>query len=171
MLWMIGGIIVAVIIFCITCMFVNNEDLILSIVCLMFASVIFGFVGGLFGDPIGYEEPVLVNEIELVSLNNTVSSEGGGNMFYVSVSASNVYTYRYEVKDKYNLGGKSYETDTKSDNVTEVESNECQKPVLKVYERKPIKKWWISFSIGAKPIEEYVFYVPEGTIQKEISLK
>ena len=28
MLWMIGGIIVAVIIFCITCMFVNNEDLI-----------------------------------------------------------------------------------------------------------------------------------------------
>ncbi len=91
-------------------------------------------------------------------------------MFYVSVSASNVYTYRYEVKDKYDLGGKSYETDTKSENVTEVESKECTKPVLKIYKRKP-KRSWITFAIGQPSKLEYVFYIPEGTIQKEVILK
>ena len=170
MLWIIGGIIVAVVLFWFACDFIDSEVLAHIFIVLTVVSFFFGIFWGLFGEPIAYRDPVLVDEIELVSLNNTVSSEGGGNMFYVSVSASNVYTYRYEVKDKYNLGGKSYETDTKSNNVTEVESKECTKPVLKVYERKP-KRSWITFAFGHSPKTEYVFYVPEGSIQKEIVLK
>ena len=170
MLWIIGGIVVAIGLFWFACTFIDSEALAYPLIILMIVTFFFGIFWGFFGDPIGYEEAVLVDEIELVSLNNTVSSEGGGNMFYVSVSASNVYTYRYEIKDKYNLGGKSYETDTKSGNVTEVESKECKTPVLKVYERKP-KRSWITFSFGHSPKLEYVFYVPEGTIQKEIILK
>ena len=170
MLCIIGGIIIACAIFWLLGEFVIDETLMTPLIVLMVFVFGFGIIWGLFGEPIGYKEPVLVDEIELVSLNNTVSSEGGGNMFYVSVSANNVYTYRYEVKDKYNLGGKSYEMATLSDNVTEVESKECKKPVLKVYEKKP-KRSWITFAFGSSSKVEYVFYVPEGTIKKQVVLK
>lgn len=119
--------------------------------------------------PTGYKEPVLVNEIELVSLNNELSSTGEGDLFYVSVTADNTYSYRYEVNDKYNLGGKSYKVGTVSENVTEVEKEKCDKAVLKVYKVKP-KITVVSFGLFASKTE-YVFYIPEGTIQKEVSLK
>lgn len=130
--------------------------------------IIFGIAYGLF-IPTGYKEPVLTEKIELVSFNNELVSSGEGKLFYVSVSADNTYSYRYEVNDKYNLGGKSYEIGTVSKNVTEIESSECDKAVLKVYKVKP-KITFISFGLGASKTE-YVFYVPEGTIQKEIALK
>lgn len=127
-----------------------------------------GFCIGLFL-PTGYKEPVLVNEIELISLNNELTSTGKGNWAYVSVTADNTYSYRYEVNDKYNLDGKSYKIGTVSENVTEVETKECDKAVLQVYKVKP-KITLVSFGLGASKTE-YVFYVPEGTIQKEIVLK
>ena len=108
MLWIIGGIIVAIVLFWFAGEFIDSEILAEILIILTVVSFFFGIFWGLFGEPIAYRDPVLVDEIELVSLNNTVSSEGEGNMFYVSVSASNIYTYRYEVKDKYDLGGKSY---------------------------------------------------------------
>lgn len=134
-------------------------------------SVIVFFLGIFIGIfmPTDYQETVLVNEIELVSLNNEITSTGDENLFYVSVSADNTYSYRYEVNDKYNLGGKSYKVGTVSENVTEIESSECDKAVLQVYKVKP-KVTFVSFGLGASKIE-YVFYVPEGTIQKEIASK
>lgn len=130
--------------------------------------IIFGIAYGLF-IPTGYKEPVLTEKIELVSFNNELVSSEDGNLFYVSVFADNTYSYRYEVNDKYNLGEKSYEIGTVSKNVIEIESSECDKAVLQVYKLKS-KSTFVSFGLWNGEIE-YVFYVPEGTIQKEIALK
>lgn len=106
-----------------------------------------------------YEEPVLVDEIQLVSLNNSVAS-----VSYVYVTPNNVYSYRYEVENTTDLLGKMYETDTISGNVKEIESSECEQAVLRVYVSKPKGKF------GAVKYT-YVFYVPEGTIVKDVILK
>ncbi|MBQ8044318.1 MAG: hypothetical protein IJ272_09295 [Clostridia bacterium] len=115
----------------------------------------------------GYEQAEVVQEIELVSLSNTVASEGEGNLIYVSVSAGNVYSYRYKVENTTGLSGNAYETNTVSSNVTEVESDECTQPLLIVYVSKA-KSNLFCFGIGK--VKSYVFYVPTGTISKEINL-
>lgn len=168
MLWIIGGIVLAVIILIIGVCLCWDAEPVSLIVSAVFLG---GIVLGLFFPVKEYTEAVLISEVELVTLNNNISSQGSGGVFYVSVSSTNVYSFRYEVEDKYNLGGNSYETATLTKNITEVESKDCNKPVLKIYEKRPIKNKWISFSLFDFPIKEYVFYVPEGTIQKEISLK
>lgn len=174
MLWIIGGIVGAIFFMIILCYIASilsfELDEFLITICTV-GILVFGLYCGLCGEPQGYTEPILKYEVELVSLNNTIGSQGGGNLWYVTISSGNVYTYRYEINDKYNIGGKAYKTNTLFGNVTEIESKECTKPVLKVYEREPRKNKWISFSIDAKTKTEYVFYVPEGTIQKEIILK
>jgi len=168
MLWIIGGIILAVFIFIVGVWLGWDGEPICALI-LIFLGI--GILSGLWSPAKGYTESILIDEVELVTLSNNIASQASGGLFYVSVSPTNVYSFRYEVEDKYNLGGKHYETDTLTNNVTEVESKECKKPVLKIYEKKPIKNKWISFSISSAPIKEYVFYVPEGTKQKEINLK
>ena len=132
-------------------------------------TVVFSIAFGLFVPLEGYEDKAkLIKETELVSLSNTVASEGHGGLFYVSVSANNVYTYRYEVDDEYNISGTSYKVGLLDENVTEVESKDCKIPVLKVYERKA-KKGLFTLSLFQNRTE-YVFYVPEGSVVKEIFL-
>ena len=123
---------------------------------------------GIFVPVQGYEESEFVKETQLVSLSNDTVSQGSKGIFYVSISADNVYSYRYEVDDNYGLSGKAYKVGTVSKNVTEVESSECKVPVLKVYNKKG-KKGLFTFAAFTDETE-YVFYVPEGTIVKEISL-
>jgi len=168
MLWIIGGIVLAVIFFIIGLWLGWDGE---PISFLVSAALVIGIVIGLLSPVKEYTDLSVIKEVELVSLNNNVASRGSGGVFYVSVSTNNVYSFRYEVENKYDLGGKAYETATLSNNVTEIESAECIKPVLKVYEKKPIKNKWISFSLFDSSIKEYVFYVPEGTIQKEIVLE
>lgn len=115
----------------------------------------------------GYEDPVLVNEIELVSLSNSVESEGKGNLCYVSISANNVYSYRYETNENYGIDGNAYKVGTISENVTEIESKDCTTPVLKVYKQKGKTNWFV---FSDRDIISYVFYVPNGTISKEVKL-
>lgn len=113
------------------------------------------------------EEAILIDEVELVALSNDVSSEGRGILF-VSVSANNVYSYKYEVDNPYGSDGESFETKTVSGNVIETESSQCQKAVLRVYERKPKTSVW---TFCWETQVEYEFYVPEGTIDREVTLK
>lgn len=115
----------------------------------------------------GYHEPELKEEIELVSLNNSIESEGGGGLFYVSVTAGNVYSYRVEVPNITDKEGKMYELKTVSENVKELETN-TTKAVLRVYEAKP-KRWLWTFAIGASETS-YVFEVPYGSISHDIAL-
>ena len=124
---------------------------------------------GLFVPIQGYSDKAeLISETKLVTLSNQVVSEGHGGLFYVSVSANNIYTFRYEVDDKYEISGKSYKVGLLDGNVTEVESKNCKVPVLKEYKRKA-KKGLFTFAFFQNR-KEYVFYVPEGSIVKEVSL-
>lgn len=118
-----------------------------------------------------YNDWELVEETPLVSLSNTTASEGHGTLFYVSISAENVYTYRYEIDSEFSTGtSKEYKIATLDDNFNVIESEDpnCTKPVLLHYRRYPKKSIW-TFGLGSDDI--YDFYVPEGSITKEINLK
>lgn len=121
--------------------------------------------------PTDYEEEwELRKQTELVSLSNTTETEGGG-FLYVNVSARNVYTYRYEISSELGTDTSSeYETATISENVIESEDSNCEVPMLLEYIRKPKATIW-TFGSNAEPYIKYVFYVPKGTIQREIKLE
>lgn len=129
--------------------------------------LVFSVFIALFVPVAGFNEPELVEEIELVSLNNSVVSEGRGGLFYVSVTAENVYSYRVEVPNTSEKEGKMYELKTVKGNVKELETDTA-KAVLRVYKAKP-KRWLWTFTIGASETS-YVFVVPYGSITHEIAL-
>lgn len=110
----------------------------------------------------------LHEQIQLVSLSNGLATQGGGFM-YVSVSAENAYSYRYEIDSKFGSEtSKEYVVDVVSGNVEEIEDINCETPVLLKYKNKlGISKWRIILPGEAT---KYVFYVPEGTISHEIKL-
>ena len=116
-----------------------------------------------------YKDWKLKKETELVSLSNRQSAKGGGAIF-VSITTENVYTYRYEIDSKFGTEtSKEYVVDTVSGFVEEVEDIKCEMPLLMEYKSKfRVGFWRIAFPGEAT---QYIFYVPEGTIQKEISLK
>ena len=117
---------------------------------------------------LGYNEREVETTVELVSLGTDVTSVGSGNRRYVTVSGEKVYTYRYEVENTTELEGTMYKTATISGNVEEIESAECETPMLYVYVEKTKNAWWFSFNTGDRYI--YVFYVPEGTIVRDVTL-
>jgi len=117
----------------------------------------------------GYSDWELVEEKELISLSNSLGTEGYGGI-YVSLSAENVYTYRYEIESEFGTEtSREYVTKTISFNVQEIEDPNCQKPVIRTYLKKAKKTAW-TFALGANEYS-YVFYVPEGTISKEVNLQ
>ena len=127
---------------------------------------------GLFCPLSGYNDWKLAEETPLVSLSNSTASEGKGNLIYVSISAENVYSYRYEIESEIKSeNGKTYKVDTKSEKdgiITETEDSNCKTPTLRHYTRTYKKSIW-TFGIGHDDL--YDFYVPEGTITKESILK
>lgn len=110
----------------------------------------------------------LHKQTQLVSLSNGLATQGGGFMF-VSVSAENAYSYRYEIDSRFGTEtSKEYVVDVVSGNVEEIEDINCETPVLLKYKNKlGISKWRIILPGEAT---KYVFYVPEGTISHEIKL-
>lgn len=139
--------------------------IVLAIVC-----VISGFIAGIIEPVSGYGEPEIVSTVELVSLRDETVSEGTGRLFYVSVSGTNSYTYYVEVDSPYaSSSQKAYESNTISDsNVTIVEDDSYTEAKLVTYVRHGKKSFW-TFAAGAKQYE-YVFYVPTGTIARDVSL-
>ena len=139
----IGIVIIAVLIF--VGIEIKINDTIFSVI---FVGVILSsLVIGLFYPAKGFTDWQLVKETELVTLSNSVASQGSGRMFYVSISADNVYSYRYEIESEFKTeGSKSYKVDTVSgDNVEEIEeanssNNDCSgnvTPSFFVLELKP----------------------------------
>lgn len=113
----------------------------------------------------GYEESELVEEIELATFSNNTDSIDSDSLLYVEVSASDVYSYRYEVPNTSTVEGKMYKVATVSGNITELETN-TDKPVLQIYEAKAKKSIW-GLAIGQKKTS-YVFVVPTGSISYSI---
>lgn len=135
-------------------------------------SVVFagGICAGLFVPVKGYTDWKEKERIDLVSLNN--STVGGSKGFiYVSVSSDNVYSYRHEVDSEFGTkDSKEYVLETVlGSKVVEVEDPTIDTPYLIVYERKGKKSIW-SFALLNEQ-QKYVFYVPEGSIERATKLK
>ena len=121
--------------------------------------------------PWKYEEGQKVEEYELVSLRDEVSSVGEGNRRYISIYAENSYTYYLETEVPASYGeGTTYKAYTISGrNVFIMEDDKyIDDAKLVKYVLKPKNRFWSSGIVADK--FEYVFYVPEGSIVKNISL-
>lgn len=146
---------------------IGDSGISMPLTMLWAVCVLGGIFIGIFV-PVEYHEWELKEETELVSLSNSTVTEGGG-IIYVSLSGENTYTYRYEISSEFGTETSTeYEVGTISNNVIESEDKNCEVPVLRTYVRKGKATIW-TFGLG-KEIK-YVFYVPEGTIQKDVKLK
>ena len=127
-----------------------------------------GVVVGLFVPIVGYEETT--ETVELVSLNDGLASSGGTTgIWYVSIEADNHYTYYTEVDSKYAEGNaKAYKSYVVSGNVTVIEDDSYTDAKLVTYTKKPKMTFW-SFAFWFDEVE-YVFYVPTGTVVRNISV-
>ena len=130
--------------------------------------ITFAIVIGVFEPISGYKEWELIRETELISLSNDIASGGTGRL-YVSLSADNVYTYRYEISSEFGTEtSKEYKTTPLTGkDVEEIEDPNCEVPVIRVYQRDAKRTIW---TFGVYGETKYVFYVPEGTIAKEVKL-
>lgn len=135
-----------------------------------FVVVLVGCTIGVVVPVNGFNEWKLTQETELVTLSNSLAS-GGVGMIYVSLSADNAYTYRYEIDSEFGTEmGKTCKTQTLvGKDVEEVEDPNCEKAVVRVYQREGKRTIW-TFALGTEETK-YIFYVPEGTISKEVTLK
>ena len=147
-----------------------NENLGGGLIGIAIVCVIGGIFIGILVPVSGYEEAQIVSNTELVSLRNDSVSEGTGALFYVSISATNSYTYYVEIDSPHaSSSQKAYKSKTISDsNVTIVEDDSYTEAKLVKYVKNGKKTFW-TFAVGAKEYE-YVFYVPTGTIARYVSL-
>lgn len=169
MLSIIIGVVIIVVLIFLGTEWIDINSIVFSVI--FTGVVIVAGVIGLFYPVKGYTDWQLVKETELVTLSNSVSSQGIGRMFYVSISADNVYSYRYEIESEFKTeGSKSYKVDTVSgDNIEEIEEPNSSKAILQEYHRKGKMSIW-SFAFFSDETR-YVFRVPKGTISREVALK
>lgn len=144
----------------------SSRGLKLYLLCFLF--VLAGFFVGTFVPVSGIEETV--STTKLVSLRDETISEGSKRHFYISISGNNSYTYYVEVDSPHASGSqKAYKSDTiSSDNVTIIEDDSYTDAKLVTYERHGKETFWTFGAFFEDP--EYVFYVPTGTIVRDVSL-
>ena len=174
MLTIIIGIILAVAIVFIAIR-TNSEDAMnccnmIAVIVILVAIAIGSGINTVGSHPVsGYTEWELINETELITLSNGMAS-GGTGLIYVSLSADSTYTYRYEIDSEFGTEtSKEYQTETlRGSNVIEVEDPNCKTPVIRIYQREGKRSIWTFGLFNTQ--YKYVFYVPEGTIYKEVKL-
>ena len=166
MLTIILGIVVAIILTFVFLLLGADLD----VATVIFVILVLGAIGmGVFYPISGYQDWELKQETELISLSNDIAS-GGSGIVYVSLSADNVYTYRYEINSEFvTETSREYKTATLTGNgVEEIEDPNCDVPVIRVYQRNGKMSFW-TFAVASREYK-YVFYVPEGSISKEVKL-
>lgn len=166
MLTIIIGIILSIILTAILWEVSNSMSFLLGVF-----GILISICFGLFFPFSGYKDWKLIKETKLVSLSNSTVS-GGTGLVYVSLSADNSYTYRFEVDSTFgNKSSQKYKTATivNDNNITEIEDSKCQEPILMEYKRTAKKSIW-TFGLLSNETS-YVFNVPEGTISKDIKLR
>ena len=174
MLTIIIGIILAVAIVFIAIR-TNSEDAMnccnmIAVIVILVAIAIGSGINTVGSHPVsGYTEWELINETELITLSNGMAS-GGTGLIYVSLSTDSTYTYRYEINSEFGTEtSKEYQTETlNGSNVIEVEDPNCKTPVIRIYQREGKRSIWTFGLFNTQ--YKYVFYVPEGTIYKEVKL-
>ena len=88
----------------------------------------------------------------------------------MTLSADNSYTCRYEINSEFGTEtSKEYRTATLvNQDVEEIEDINCNRPIVMVYQREGKMSLWTFGWLNTQT--KYVFYVPEGTIYKEVKL-
>jgi len=175
MLWILIGLAVIALIAWIIFWIIEVDDNQVGIAVIIAIILIFGLIIGIYCAIIDsidwkYEEGQKVEEYELVSLREEITSVGEGTRKYVSIYAENSYTYYLEVELPASYGeGTPYESYTVSgENVFIMEDDAyINNAKLVKYVCKPKNRFWNSGIVSNK--EEYVFYVPTGSIVKNIS--
>lgn len=168
--WLLVGILGAVIGFVIALVLVVNFDMSDSYVLFfVFFPLMLGLLFSLCGNT-GYNEKTLVSTEPLIALSDGLASSGGGGLFYLSVSANNMFTYYTEVESEYaSENSSTYASKTVPGSMVIVaEEKNNTEPRLVVYEQTGKKSFW--YFNKPPTIIEYVFYVPEGTIQRNVAL-
>lgn len=168
MLTIIIGIVLAIIFVLISIFYGKSEEFVKIMWSLAFLVVIAALMVGTILPINGCENWELVEETELITLSNDVAS-GGTGVVYVSLSAGNIYIYRYEIDSEFDTEtSREYKIETLTgEDVEEIEDPNCEVPVIRVYQREAKRTVW-TFACYAET--KYVFYVPEGTISREIKL-
>ena len=115
----------------------------------------------------GFNEKMLSYEVELIPLKQ--SSE---NKCYITQYASETdtlyYKYAYDNSKEYEIDGILYQEENVRCISSKVyESKDCSKPILKVFVREP-KTGLFTLNLFSYKEYEYIFYVPEGTVIKNI---
>lgn len=134
------------------------------------AILLLGFTVLLSGIPLqGFEAPTLYEEKELLQLKDVSETE---NVYFVdeynSTDGTLFLKYAYDNSKIYDIDHIFYEEKSVAWKYSKIfESKDCSKPILKVFVIKP-KKGLFTFDILKIREYEYVFYVPEGTVIKNI---
>ena len=164
--WILIGIVLVIVVGYIGSMITDDTESIVS-PCVVIMGI--AIIIGVFVPVSGYHEATITNTVKLVSLKDSTESTGGG-LFYVSIGAENVYTYYIEVESEYATGSsKAYKSKTlEADGVLIVEEENCTSPRLVTYSEKPKRTFW-TFALAGDD-NNYVFYVPVGTVRGEISV-
>lgn len=168
--WLLVGIVGAVIGFVIAMVLMIKWDV--SEVCIPYCigiPILVALLISLNGNDNNYNEKTVVLEEPLIALSDGVASSGGG-LFYVSVSANNMFTYYTEVESEHaSENSSTYVSKTVPGSmVVIVEEKNNIEPRLVVYEQTGKKSFW--YFNTPPTITEYVFYVPEGSIQRNMTL-
>ena len=100
----------------------------------------------------GYKEAVLKEEIDLQQLDVSCKLEDKTDIYLVT-SYNSVYLFKPNESDEVQTEGKN--------NVTYIQTAECEKPILRIYERKPKAGL---FSFGGETLTELEFYLPENSV-------
>lgn len=171
----LAGILVAILLIGIIFAYTSRSSNPDASICIALAVIAIGSVfcgiGAGIREPVsGYEEPEVFSTTELVSLRTDTISEGMDKLFYVSISGTNSYTYYIEVDSTYaSEAQKAYKSETISGkNVTIIEDDSSMDAKLVTYVRRGKKSFW-TFATRTEKYE-YVFYVPTGTIARNVSI-
>lgn len=168
--WLLVGIVGAVIGIVIAMVLMIKWDV--SEVCIPYCigiPILVALLISLNGNDNNYNEKTVVLTEPLIALSDGVASSGGG-LFYVSVSANNMFTYYTEVESEYaSENSRTYVSKIVLGSMAViVEEKNNTEPRLVVYEQTGKKSFW--YFNTPPTITEYVFYVPEGSIQRNMTL-
>ena len=170
MLTIILGILVAGLIFFILLRVNASDDTAYGVITLSVVIVIVSIIAGLFVPISGYYDWKPAERKDLVSLSDSSCISGAKGIIFISISSSNIYTYRYEVDSEFGTDtSKEFVTETvDGECVVEVEDESIDTAYLQVYTRKAQKSIW-TFGLFTEETQ-YIFYVPPGSISKDVKL-
>ena len=104
----------------------------------------------------GFKTFECINTIELIKLRRN-----DGKRYFIQRKGRKVI-YAYDNREQYGLYGEVYEQKKIRGNIKIYESEECDRPLLKIFKSSPSRELLALALIPSR--KKYIFYVPMGTI-------